>query len=62
MSKFDTTDIIHGLLETSDPLITSLRDIPRTKKRELHSSAKKLIVVPENEEESDSGEYKKKWL
>lgn len=50
------TDLIHRLLETSDPLITSIRGFPKKKASLLSEDAKKLLVLFDDStrEESDS--------
>lgn len=50
------SDIFHRLLLSSDPLISSTREV-KTKKRKLHQSVKNLLIIDDSETESELEEH-----
>lgn len=52
--KATNTDLLHRLLEFSDPLITSLRQLPKKTKLPLSKDAKCLLVINDDSSSTDS--------
>lgn len=49
------SDIFHRLLLSSDPLISSTREV-KTKRQKLHQSVKNLLIIDDSETESEPEE------
>ncbi|CAI6355595.1 unnamed protein product [Macrosiphum euphorbiae] len=54
-SRLNTNeDLIHILLISSDPYISSIRNVSKKYEQELSDDVKKLLIIPESEEDEES--------